>query len=79
MMNGYDMTGWGWFGMVTMVIGTIAIVGLVAWALSSRRPADERGRPDPARDRLDARLAEGEIDTDEYRERLHALSGDHEH
>jgi uncharacterized membrane protein len=79
MMNGYDMTGWGWFGMVTMVIGTIAIVGLAAWALASRRPADEQRNPGTARDRLDARLADGEIDTNEYRERLQALSGDHGH
>jgi uncharacterized membrane protein len=79
MMNGYDMTGWGWFGMAMMVIGTIATVGLVAWAFSSRRPG-ERQLPGPtARERLDARLAGGEIDTSEYRDRLEALHGDHAH
>jgi hypothetical protein len=35
MMNGWDMTGWGWFGMTTIVIGTIAIVAIVAWACAS--------------------------------------------
>jgi uncharacterized membrane protein len=78
MMNGYDMTGWGWFGMAMTVIGTIAIVGLVAWA-SSRRPSDREPPTRTARERLDARLADGEIDTGEYRDRLEALRADHAH
>lgn len=75
MMSGYDMTGWGWFGMAVMVIVTIAIVALVARAISSRRPEDETRIGRTARERLDARLADGEIDTDEYRDRLEALTG----
>ncbi len=73
-MNGYDMNGWGWVGMTLMAIVTIAIVGLVVWAIA-RRPGDPQVRGLSARDQLDTRLARGEIDTEEYRERLEALSG----
>jgi putative membrane protein len=74
MMDGYDMNGWGWFGMTMMVIVTVAVVGLVVWAIA-RRPGDLQTREPSAREQLDARLARGEIDTQEYRERLEALSG----
>ena len=44
MMDGYDMNGWGWFGMLMMVIGTAAIVGLVVWAIGgSHGSADTVG------------------------------------
>jgi putative membrane protein len=74
MMDGYDMNGWGWLGMTLMVLVTVAIVGLVVWAVA-RRPSETQGREPSAREQLDARLARGEIDTQEYRERLDALSG----
>jgi putative membrane protein len=73
-MNGYDMDGWGWLGMTLMVLLTVAILVLVIWAVT-RRPGEITGREPSAREQLDARLARGEIDTQEYRERLHALSG----
>jgi putative membrane protein len=73
MMDGYDMNAWGWFGMVMMVIVTAAVVGLVLWAIA-RQPGDPQ-HPPSAREQLDARLARGEIDPQEYRERLEALSG----
>jgi putative membrane protein len=73
MMDGYDMNGWGWSGMAIMVIVTVAIVGLVLWAIA-RQPGDPQQLPS-AREQLDARLARGEIDTQEYRERLEALNG----
>lgn len=73
-MDGYDMNGWGWLGMTLMVLVTVAIVGLVIWAVA-RRPGEMLGREPSAREQLDARLARGEIDTQEYRERLDALSG----
>jgi uncharacterized membrane protein len=79
MMNGYDMTGWGWFGIAMMVIATIAIVGLVAWAFSSRRPRELQLPGPTARERLDARLAGGEIDANDYGNRLEALHGDQAH
>lgn len=70
------MNGWGWLGMTLMVIVTVAIVGLVIWAVV-RRPGELRVGEPSAREQLDARLARGEIDTQEYRERLDALSGRH--
>jgi putative membrane protein len=74
MMNGYDMNGWGWVGMTLMAVVTVAIVGLVVWAIV-RRPGDPQVHEPSARQQLDARLARGEIDAPEYRERLEALSG----
>jgi uncharacterized membrane protein len=77
MMNGYDMTGWNWFGMAVMMFVAVVIVGVAVWALAARRPADVQPRPASARERLDARLADGEIDAQEHRERLDALRGNH--
>ena len=73
MMNGYDMNGWGWVGMTLMAVVTIAIVGLVVWAIA-RRPGDPQAHAPSAREQLDARLASGAIDTEEYRKRLDALT-----
>jgi uncharacterized membrane protein len=69
MMNGYDMNGWAWAGMALMALAIVAIVALVVWAIV-RRP---ELRDVPAREQLDARLASGAIDTQEYRKRLDAL------
>ena len=74
-MDGYDMNGWGWFGMLMMVIITAAIIGLVAWAIAVRGPGSPPQRELSAREQLDARLAQGTIDRQEYHERLEALSG----
>jgi uncharacterized membrane protein len=71
MMNGYDMNGWGWVGMTLMAVVTVAIVGLVVWAISRQ----SQPRDLSAREQLDARLASGAIDTQEYRKRLDALGG----
>jgi uncharacterized membrane protein len=75
MMDGYDMNGWGWFGMLMMLFITAAIIGLVVWTISARGPGSPPQRERSAREQLDARLAQGEIDTQEYHERLEALSG----
>jgi putative membrane protein len=74
MMDGYDMNGWGWIGMTLMVLASVAIIGLVIWAVA-RRPEQVQGREPSAREQLDARLARGEIEAQEYRERLDALCG----
>ena len=70
------MNGWGWLGMTLMVLVTVAIVGLIVWAVV-RRPGELGAAEPSAREQLDARLARGEIDTQEYRARLDALSGRH--
>ncbi|MDP9255927.1 MAG: SHOCT domain-containing protein [Actinomycetota bacterium] len=72
-MDSYDMNGWGWFGIAMMLIVTVVIVGLFVCAIATR-PASDTRLPS-AREQLDARLAGGEIDTHEYRERLDALRG----
>lgn len=73
-MNGYDMNGWGWAGMTLMALILIAILALV-WVMV-RRVGDLPVHAASAREQLDARLARGEIDTREYKERLEALRGD---
>ena len=65
MMNGYDMTGWGWLLMslwwVLVLAGIVALVWVV-W---------NRGRPEPssARRILDEKFASGEISPEEYQSR----------
>ena len=75
MMNGYDMNGWGWAGVTLTAIIMLVILGLV-WVVASRA-GEPPVRASTARDHLDARLARGEIDVQEYRDRLEALSGHH--
>jgi uncharacterized membrane protein len=72
MMDGYDMNGWGWFGMAMMVIVVIALAGAVVWGITARRIGDPR-HDSPARELLDSRLARAEIDTPEHRELIDAL------
>ena len=64
--------GWGWGGMTLMAIVTVAIVGLVIWAIA-HRSGEPQLREQSAREQLDARLASGAIDTEEYRKRVDAL------
>lgn len=70
----YDMNGWGWAGMTGMAVIMVAILGLV-W-FSARRGGEPRVPASTAREKRDAPLARGEIDAQEYQERLEALSGD---
>jgi putative membrane protein len=67
-----DLSWWSW---LIMSVGMVAFWGLVIWALVALL----RGRGDSATPRqgpheiLAERLARGEIDEQEYRERLDAL------
>jgi len=79
MMNGYDMSGWGWLLMTLGMLGFWALVAVLALALL-RRPGPPNQQPQPgqqprpgAEDILAERLARGEIDLDEYRQRLQIL------
>ena len=76
MMNGYAMSGWGWLLMTLGILGFWALVAVLALALlrhpgpltSSRSPASS---PRPgAEEILAERLARGELDPEEYRQRL---------
>jgi putative membrane protein len=73
MMNDHDMNAWGWAGMALMAVITVAIVALVC--VVARRAGEPRVHAPTAREQLDARLARGEIDPNEYRERLEVLHG----
>ena len=81
MMKGYAMSGWGWL-LVTLGMlgfGFWALVAVLALALLRRPgppdqqpPTDQQPRPD-AKEILAERLARGELDPEEYRQRLQTL------
>jgi putative membrane protein len=79
MMNGYAMSGWGWLLMTLGMLGFWALVAVLALALLRRPgPPDHQRQPgQPSRpgagEILAQRLARGEIDPDEYRQRLQVL------
>jgi putative membrane protein len=67
---------WGWAGWLAMTIGMagfwvlVALLILLVVRADRRRGAEELG----PRQILERRLARGEIDVEEYRERLAAMS-----
>lgn len=72
-MWGWD--NWTWGGWLVMTLTMVAFGALFAWlVLSVVRPGrprdDRRAAPEEI---LAARFARGEIDEDEYRQRLEAL------
>jgi putative membrane protein len=79
MMWGYTNSWWGWLLMTLTMVGFWAllialIVVLVRRVGPSDRPPEQR-RPDPEQ-LLAERLARGEIDPDEYRQRLQVVRED---
>jgi putative membrane protein len=68
MMNGYDMTGWGWAFMTVGTLAFVALLVIVVWLVA--RPQQRDSSP---REVLDARLARGELDVDEHARLLRAL------
>jgi putative membrane protein len=70
------MYGWhdGAWGIVWMVLSWGVIIALVLAALGAfARGGDRRESPRTAKDVLAERFAKGEIDADEYGERLRVL------
>jgi putative membrane protein len=79
MMNGYAMSGWGWLLMTLGMLGFWALVAVLVLALLRRPsqpdqppPPDQQPRLNPE-EILAERLARGELDPDEYRQRLQTL------
>ena len=73
------MSGWGWLLMTLGLLGFWALVAVLALALLRRPgPLDQQPPPDRqprpgAEEILAERLARGELDPDEYRQRLQTL------
>jgi putative membrane protein len=70
--NMMDGAGGWWVWGTLMMIVAIAVVALVVWLIVRNPRADER-RSGSARDILSERYARGEIDSEEYEERLKKL------
>jgi len=65
--------GWMWFFWILLILGTILLVVVLVKAFAG--PGNAPPRPDPNRARaiLEERFARGEINADEFRERLRIL------
>jgi putative membrane protein len=74
----HDLSGWGWVAMVTgmVVFWGLLIALAVILVRALNRPADQARGPRPSPEQLlGERFARGEIDEEEYRRRLAALTG----
>ena len=72
------MHGFGWWPMNGMMAGwlllTVLLTGLVVWLVAAyARPGNSADHAGTARRILAERFARGELDTDEYQQRLAAL------
>ena len=68
--------GWSWWNWAVMTGGMVAFWGLVAWAVVALVRSSERAPRVAARSPeqvLAQRFAAGEMDSDEYQQRLEAL------
>ena len=73
MMGGYGY-GWGGWMMLTMLLFWVFVIALIVWlVLTVARSQSQSSSPDSAARGglgiLQERLARGEIDADEYRQR----------
>jgi len=68
----WDWHGYGWGWWLLMSAGMIAFWGVVVWLIREFVRSD-RGTAVDAETILDDRFARGEIDADEYHERLQVL------
>lgn len=78
MMPGYGgMGGWGWLFMLLSSLTFVALIGVAVWLLV--RATGPGGTPQPrdttgsAREILAQRYARGEIDEQDYQQRLKTL------
>ena len=69
--------GWGgWLFGAILLAGIVTLVVVLVRTWGAQRPSDERRGPSDAEAILAERYASGEIDDDEYRQRLNALRGE---
>jgi putative membrane protein len=70
-----DLSWWGWLGMTATML---AFWGLVIWGVVTLVRGGGSGRTDhqSPEDVLAERFAKGEIDKDEYQQRLEVLQSD---
>ena len=79
MMQGHEMfSGWGGMGLgpLPMLIVPLLILALIIWAVRAAfgRRANETSRQASAREILERRFAQGEIDEEEFKTRRNALN-----
>ncbi len=71
-MGGWD-GGWMWLWVSLMMLTWVVIIAGVAWAVVRSRDKSSTAGKGRAREILDERYARGEIDAQEYHERLENL------
>ncbi len=74
MMTGFGM-GFGWFGIIFMVLFWAGIIGLAVWLLGQLFPGKQEPLegPESAQSILKKRYARGEISKEEFEEMRHEL------
>ncbi len=71
--QGMGYMGWGWLFLVLVVVGILLLVVALVRGWSGGRGVPRTTGPSRAREVLDQRYARGEIDTEEYQDRLQQL------
>lgn len=77
-MGWHDMDGWNWVWMMAMMLifwGGVA--ALAVFGFGRRGGSSNPSLPPSAEETLQQRFARGEIDADEYHDRLATLKGSH--
>lgn len=73
-MHAWDMMHWGWGGLIVSAIFWILLIALVIWIVRTLTTGQQRNASGgTARDILKKRYARGEIDRDEYLEKMRDL------
>ena len=72
--GGHGDSSWSWIVMVVLMVLLVAVVTVAAVRLITHTAPPPPGGPDGSAEAvLDERLARGEIDVEEYRQRRDAL------
>lgn len=71
--QGMGGMGWGWLFLALLVVGMVLLVVALVRGWSGRGDAPRQTGRSRAREVLDERYARGEIDTDEYQDRVQQL------